>query len=102
MTYINNEGKPIADININSNGIIDFPSDPIVSDENYKFSTWLDNDAENKFIQHHLDAGLSIITYQTAETGEFLSACEKFGWKPSEFFTCTEEFLSVNCLICYN
>ena len=84
MKYINNEGKTIADIYINSDGIIDFSDEPIGSNENYKFSTWIDNDAENKFIQHHLDLGYSIVTYKTADTEEFLSACKKFGWKPSE------------------
>ena len=84
MKYIDKEGKEIADIEINSNGIIDFSSEPIGSDESYKFSTWLDNDAKNKFIQHHLDAGLSIITYQKVDTEELHSACKKFGWFPSE------------------
>ena len=84
MKYIDKEGKPIAEININSNGIIDFSSEPIGSDENYKFSFWIDNDAENKFIQHHLDMGFSIVTYQTTDTEEFLTACKKFGWFPSE------------------
>ena len=50
MKYIDKEGKEIADIEINSNGIIDFSSEPIGSDESYKFSTWLDNDAKNKFL----------------------------------------------------
>ena len=84
MKYIDKEGKEIADIEINSNGTIDFSSEPIWSDESYKFSQWLNNDAEIRFIQHHLTLGFSIITYQITGTEEFLSVCKKFGWKPAE------------------
>lgn len=85
MVYINSEGNPVANIFVNSDNAIDFSAEPIGSDENYKFSKWLNNEDASLFFNFHRNVlKRSALTFNTCAKDDFDAACKLFGWKASE------------------